>query len=221
VLWVQKRWEVTSFACQRCGTVDPSLRLTVFPWVVSIVIVSFKRAAVGIFCSRCRSVERWKYLGISVVLGWWGIPWGIFWTLDALVKNGAGGQRPTEQNAALLAGVGQELVERGDRVGARAAWADSLALKYDRAVDKALLMLDAVSSAPPVSTSSVRPGDVVLVLRASNVMSSPDPASVAIASSSAGARHVVLARRQGWTQVRLNAVQSGWLSDGDVVQAKA
>src|SRR5687767_14641771 len=109
---------MSSFSCQRCGRADSSLRLAVFPWVVSVLIMSFKRASVGIFCSTCRSSERWKYFGISALLGWWGIPWGIFWTLEALANNAAGGKLPEEENAALLASLGQTFVDDGDLAGA-------------------------------------------------------------------------------------------------------
>src|SRR3989442_5507745 len=122
---------MTRFACQRCGKVDPSLRLTVFPWVVSIVIMSFKRAQVGIFCSACRSSERWKYFAISALFGWWGIPWGLFWTLEALANNVGGGKTPEEQNAALLAGLGQQFLENGDSCAAREAWSASVQLKNE------------------------------------------------------------------------------------------
>lgn len=203
-------------ACQRCGRVDTSLRLTVFPWVVSIVLMSFKRAAVGIYCSSCRSSERWKYLGISALFGWWGIPWGMFWTLEALGRNAAGGQQPKEQNAALLAALGQDFLQAGDRRAAREAWTASLALKSDPAVERALLVLDAAGAASQIPTSSIRPGDVVRVLRSTSVRSSPDPSAPFVASSTAGSTHVVLARRAGWVRVRLGAGQAGWLEDSAV-----
>ena len=213
--------EMATVACQRCGRVDTSLRMTVFPWVVSIVIMSYKRAAVGIFCSPCRSSEKWKYFGISALLGWWGIPWGLFWTLEALAKNASGGQQPIDQNAALLAVLGQEFLDGGNTIGAREAWSASLAIKSDPTVERALLMLDVHPSAPAFSGPSIRPGDVVRLIRGSHVRSSPDEASPIVVSSAAGATHVALARRSGWTQVRLGAGVTGWLADGDIVQANS
>src|SRR5258708_1818339 len=86
--------QLATYACQRCGRTDPALRLAVFPWVVSIVIMSFKRAAVGIYCPSCRSSEKWKYIAISALFGWWGFPWGLFWTLEALAHSGSLPQLP-------------------------------------------------------------------------------------------------------------------------------
>jgi hypothetical protein len=37
-----------------------------------------------------------KYSLIAGAVGWWGIPWGIFWTLQSLVRNMRGGQDVTE-----------------------------------------------------------------------------------------------------------------------------
>ena len=231
-----------SVACQRCGKVDPSLRLAVFPWVVSIVIMSYKRAAVGIFCSGCRSSEKWKYLGVSALLGWWGIPWGIFWTLEALANDAAGGKLPEEQNAGLLAVLGQELLESGDVIGARDSWTASLSFKNDARDERALVMLNAGTASPrrvptatpaeattpmssgysePTQAQDVRPGDVIQVVRASPVRSSPDPASPVIESSTLGTSHVVLSRKAGWTQVRLGAGRSGWLTDSDIAKANS
>jgi hypothetical protein len=208
---------MAAVACQRCGRVDQTLRLTVFPWVVSIVLMSFKRAAVGVYCANCRSSEKWKYLGISALFGWWGIPWGFFWTLEALGHTAGGGQQPAEQNAALLAALGQQLLQAGDEAGAREAWSASVTLKGDPVVERAILMLDVAGSASEPDSVSVRPGDVVRVLRTTGARSSPDASASVVASSTAGSAHVVLARRSGWTQVRLQAGVAGWLEDSEIV----
>lgn len=212
---------MATIACQRCGRVDTSLRMTVFPWVVSILIMSYKRAAVGIFCSACRSSERWKYFGLSALFGWWGIPWGLFWTLEALAHNASGGRQPQEQNAALLAVLGQEFLDSGNRNGAREAWTASLGIKKDPTIERALLMLDVGASTATLSGSSIRPGDIVRVVRTCEVKSSPDAASPVVVASSIGTTHVALARRGGWTQVRLGTGVTGWLADGDIVQANS
>lgn len=212
---------MATVACKRCGRVDTSLRMTVFPWVVSIVIMSYRRAEVGIFCSACRSSERWKYFGISALFGWWGIPWGLFWTLEALAQNASGGKQPQEQNAALLAVLGQEFFDKGNRNGAREAWTTSLGIKKDPTVERALLMLDVGTSTPTTPGSSVRPGDIVRVVRTCEVRSAPDAASPVVVASSVGTTHVALARRAGWTQVRLGAGGAGWLTDEDIVQANS
>lgn len=205
---------MATLVCERCGKVDTSLRLTVFPWVVSIVIMSFKRAKVGIFCADCRSSERWKYIGVSALLGWWGIPFGLFWTLESLAKNAGGGEQPREQNAALLVALGQEMLADGNRVGAREAWTASLAVKNEPVVERALLGLDA-SASPATTQSRVRPGDVVLVAGSGVVRSVPDGAAPRVAVAT-GTRNVVLSSRDGWTQLRLADGQVGWVPNSDI-----
>jgi hypothetical protein len=196
--------------------------------------MSFKRASVGIFCSTCRSSERWRYFAISALLGWWGIPWGIFWTLEALAKNAAGGKLPEEENAALLASLGQAFVDDGDFAGAREAWDASLRMKNDPQVERALLMLNAGGRGTSVTATSqgvarligehsgtsteIRPGDVVQVVRASAMRVLPDVTSSVLTSPQLGKTFVVLSKRAGWTQVRFAAGQSGWLTDSDLAK---
>lgn len=139
---------MASVACKRCGKSDPTLRLTVFPWVVSVVLLSFKRGAVGIYCETCRSAERWKYVAISALVGWWGIPWGIFWTFEALARNLGGGQLPAAQNAGFLAELGQEFLDSGDREAARATWTASLRFRKDPVVERALQSLPPAWGSP-------------------------------------------------------------------------
>jgi hypothetical protein len=39
---------------------------------------------------------------VTWLLGWWGIPWGPFYTLQALVQNLRGGRKPGDANARIL-----------------------------------------------------------------------------------------------------------------------
>jgi len=99
--------------CERCGRMDPSLRATIFLWVLSLLVVSIRRGWGGVLCSKCRlrysilfNVEVW-------LLGWWGLPWGVIWSIEALVRNSIGGIQPKDGNAALLALVSYQLYCQG------------------------------------------------------------------------------------------------------------
>ena len=116
--------------CQRCGRFDSSLRGTAFTYAVSLLVVTLRRpGSFGIFCSRCRKKEALKYSLISGLFGWWGIPWGPIYTLQTIGQNSAGGLQSPELNADLLAAIGAELAERGDRNEAIAALERSLELR--------------------------------------------------------------------------------------------
>lgn len=208
---------MATMACQRCGSVDPSLRLTVFPWVVSVLIVSFKRASVGVYCTSCRAAVRWKYLGVSAGLGWWGLPWGVVWTLQALATCAGGGQQPKDENATLLALLGRDFAQSGNDNDARAAFRQSLGLNHDPSVERALIMLDAAPASTRF-TDSVRPGDLVRLVRASEVLATPEAGSSVVSTALLGSTQVVLGRRAGWTHVRLSTGQTGWVRDSDVAK---
>lgn len=91
-----------TIVCERCGRADATLRFSVFLYVVSVVIMSFRRGQAGVYCSSCRRALGLSLSGVSVLLGPWGIPWGILWTIQALWRNLRGGEQPDEHNAVLL-----------------------------------------------------------------------------------------------------------------------
>jgi len=89
--------------CQSCGKFDHTLRVVAFPYVVSILIASFRRAGeAGIFCHSCRCSKSLKWAIVSLLFGWWSI-WGFFWNIGALIDNFRGGKMPRENNEPLIA----------------------------------------------------------------------------------------------------------------------
>lgn len=76
-------------------------RYLAFQYCFSILVMSFKRSRIvfvppgadGSGDAMCTSL-------ISLVAGWWGIPWGPIWTLSTIIKNAGGG---TDVTQAVLA----------------------------------------------------------------------------------------------------------------------
>ncbi len=96
--------------CEGCGKLDETLRATVFQYVVSVLIVSFKRGGgAGILCSNCRLSRAISYSIGSLLLGPWGLPWGLLWTIEALAANFSGGRQPKDVNGPLLRSLGAYL----------------------------------------------------------------------------------------------------------------
>ena len=118
--------------CQVCGRIDATVRFSVFLWTASLVFASWRRAAAGIWCRHHRGIEAAKWTGLSLLIGPWGIPFGLFWTVQALITNGLGGRQPPDVNAALLRGVARHLMGRADYAEAAEALASSLTLEYDQ-----------------------------------------------------------------------------------------
>src|ERR1035438_8564327 len=121
--------------CEKCGRVDPTLRVTVFTWVVSLLVLSYRRGWAKILCARCRTKYALLFDLQNFLMGWWGIPFGIFWTLQALWHNSLGGQQPEENNALFLAGLGYEFHRKGDLKAAASALKASLRFKKDPRVE--------------------------------------------------------------------------------------
>jgi len=134
-LFVGEHWAA---GCEVCGTKNASVRLSVFFWVFSAIIFSRRNASVGTWCSRHRRNEAAKNTAIALLFGPWGIPFGLFWTLQAFFTNIAGGRQPRDANAALLRAMGVQLLEAGEYSEAAEALASSLRLEEDEATAQLL-----------------------------------------------------------------------------------
>jgi len=74
----------------------------VFQYAISIVILTFKRAS-DIYFIRAGEETIGKSLPftlISLVAGWWGIPWGPIFTVQSMVNNFRGGKNVTKEVVA-------------------------------------------------------------------------------------------------------------------------
>jgi hypothetical protein len=83
-------------------------RFVVFEYCISILIMTLKRPSSVYFL---RSGESGFNRSIpwslcSLLLGWWGIPWGPIWTVSSVVRNCRGGRDVT-------GAVVRSLTERG------------------------------------------------------------------------------------------------------------
>ena len=71
-------------------------RFVVYPYCVSIVVLSFRRSSgVKLVPPRGRAWTGLPYVLITLLLGWWGIPWGPIWSLQCLSASLKGGRDVT------------------------------------------------------------------------------------------------------------------------------
>ncbi len=118
--------------CQGCGRTNSSLRVAYFLLVFSVVVMSFKRGVgAGVLCGACRLRRGLVYAGLSLVLGPWGIPHGLIWTVEALVVNLRGGRLPQEANLGLLPALAATLYGLGQVGGAAEALEAALKIRDD------------------------------------------------------------------------------------------
>jgi len=78
---------VQNLSCPICKTNSEKLNATMTSEVVSLIIFSTKSKKIKVGCPSCLDKANNSALTKSVLLGWWGIPWGIFWTIKAINDN--------------------------------------------------------------------------------------------------------------------------------------
>jgi hypothetical protein len=90
------------FELQRGG------KLVFYQYAISILVMSFRRSSDIYFVRAGESAVSkglpWTLL--SLVGGWWGIPWGPIFTIQSLFTNLRGGKDVTANLAALLGPAG-------------------------------------------------------------------------------------------------------------------
>ena len=72
-------------------------KFVVYQYCVSLIVVSFKRSSDVYFVTADRPFKgaRFGYSLLSVIAGWWGLPWGPVFTVQSLWTNLSGGRDVT------------------------------------------------------------------------------------------------------------------------------
>ena len=85
-------------------------RFVMFEYCISLVIVTFKRPS-DIFFIRSGKSAVTKGLGytfLSLIFGWWGIPWGPIYTIGSVFTNLSGGKDVTDDVLASLSEAAED-----------------------------------------------------------------------------------------------------------------
>ena len=79
-------------------------KFVIYQYSISVVILSFKRASDIYFVRSNESavVKGLPYTLLSLVAGWWGIPWGPIFTIGTLYNNLRGGKDVTTEVSSFL-----------------------------------------------------------------------------------------------------------------------
>jgi len=72
-------------------------RFRVFLWNFSIIVMSFQRGSSLRYYRSGEScgLAAWGYTLLSILIGPWGLPWGIFFTINTIFRNCLGGKDVT------------------------------------------------------------------------------------------------------------------------------
>ena len=78
--------------------VSRGARFVVYEYCISLVVISFSRYSKPIFVPSGENAVAagWKYTALTLLLGWWGIPFGIIFSIKALWTNLRGGKDVTD-----------------------------------------------------------------------------------------------------------------------------
>jgi hypothetical protein len=85
-------------------------KFVTYQYVISLLVITFKRSSDVYFVKADESAAAKGLLFtlLSLVLGWWGIPWGPIYTIQALIVNLGGGKDVTAQMLAAMAQSAQQ-----------------------------------------------------------------------------------------------------------------
>jgi len=80
-------------------------RFVIYQYCFSVLVMSFKRGSDIHFvpAGESAAMKGASFTAISLLAGWWGIPWGPIWTLMTVFKNMGGGTDVTRQVMASIA----------------------------------------------------------------------------------------------------------------------
>jgi|SRR6266853_2057587 len=79
-------------------------RFVLFQYCVSVIVITFKRPS-PIYFIRAGESAVGKGIGftlLTLVAGWWGIPWGPIYSVQSIYRNLSGGKDVTKEIAAAL-----------------------------------------------------------------------------------------------------------------------
>lgn len=84
-------------------------RFVVFEYCISIIVMTFKNPTDVYFVRAGESTlgRSFGYTMVSLVLGWWGFPWGPIYTIASLVTNLSGGKDVTNEILEAVASGGR------------------------------------------------------------------------------------------------------------------
>jgi len=84
---------------QVSAEVQAGARFVFYQFCISILVMSFKRSSSIYFIRAGEGAfpKGLPFTAISLLLGWWGIPWGPIWTIGTIITNFNGGKDVTQE----------------------------------------------------------------------------------------------------------------------------
>lgn len=85
-------------------------KFVMYQYCISLLVITFKRFSNIYFISHEQNaaVKGLPFTLLSLVLGWWGIPWGPIYTIQSLWVNLSGGKDVTQEVLASMSSSAQK-----------------------------------------------------------------------------------------------------------------
>ena len=82
-------------------------RFVMYQYCVSLLVVTLRRSSDIYFVHPGENAvtKGMSYTVLTLVMGWWGIPWGPIYTIGALYKNLRGGIDVTHEVTMAVSGI--------------------------------------------------------------------------------------------------------------------
>jgi hypothetical protein len=79
-------------------------RFVIYQYCISLLVITFRRPSDIYFVKggHSRFAKGLSYAAITLVMGWWGIPWGPIFSITSLVTDFGGGKDVTQEVLASL-----------------------------------------------------------------------------------------------------------------------
>jgi hypothetical protein len=96
-------------------------RFVVYEYVISLLVVSRRRTSAVYYIrpGQSRSHYHWPYSLLTLLLGWWGVPWGPGFTIGAVRDNVRGGRDVTAQMIDTILDAAKKSKPRRSRQNGR------------------------------------------------------------------------------------------------------
>ncbi len=101
-----------------CGRQDETLRIVSLPYVFSVIVITFRRAFMGMWCRRHRTLRTALAGFITSFFGWIGVPYGLVFSPVVLFKLARGGDMPIDANTKMMKDLSDHKLKQGDVQGA-------------------------------------------------------------------------------------------------------
>lgn len=90
--------------------IQQGAKFVMYQYCISLLVITFRRSSNIYFISHDQNalIKGLPFTLLSLVLGWWGIPWGPIYTIQSVWVNFNGGKDVTKEIVATMVSTSQK-----------------------------------------------------------------------------------------------------------------